>query len=153
MSLRVVVERRNYLADRTLGWLNVYDGAALVFRCACLELPWKDNASKVSCVPAGKYPLVLEYSSAFKADLWELKMTPGRSECKIHAANYPSQLLGCIAPGLIHADLDKDGRLDAARSREARLKFQAAMGDAKASTIEIVGDGRDVLKPGMNGYK
>jgi len=149
----VVVERRAYMATRTLGWLNVYDGPVRVFRCACLELPWKDNESKVSCVPAGEYPLHKEHSNAFGVDLWELKLVPGRSECKIHSANYPSQLLGCIAPGMIHADLDKDGRLDAAKSREALKRFHDAMGGDTVSTIRIEGDGRDVLKPGMNGHK
>lgn len=118
-----------------------------------MELPWKDNGSKVSCIPAGEYPLVLEHSPAFKTDLWEIKDVPGRSECKIHSANYPSQLLGCIAPGLMHADLDRDGKLDAARSKEARLKFHAAMGDETKATIYIAGDGSDVLKEGMNGFK
>jgi hypothetical protein len=141
------------MADRTLGWLNVYDGPIRLFRCACLELPWKDNEPKISCVPAGTYPLHKEYSSAFKDHLWELKLVPGRSECKIHSANYPSQLLGCIAPGLIHADLDRDGRLDAAKSKQARLAFHAAMGEETVSEIHIVGDGRDVLKEGMSGYK
>jgi len=147
----VVIDRRNYLPSRTLGWLSVWEGPVRLFRCACLELPWLNNEAQKSCVPAGEYPLILEYSPSFKTDLWELKLVPGRSECKIHAANFPHELRGCIAPGMVHADLDRDGKMDLASSRKARLLFHEAMGKDKQAQLVIKGDGRDVLKKGMNG--
>lgn len=34
------------------------------------------------------------------AKVWWLQNVPGRSMIEIHIANYPRQLLGCLAPGL-----------------------------------------------------
>jgi len=70
-------------------------------------------------------------------DLWELKDVPGRSEVKIHAANYVAQLWGCIAPGLKASDLNGDGTIDVSDSRIALVRLMAAMGDVKAALIEI----------------
>lgn len=150
-DLRVVLKRSVYEADRTLGWLSVWNGPVQVYRKACIELPWKDNAPRTSCVPAGTYPIVREHSPAFREDLWELKNVPGRSECKVHAANYPTELKGCIAPALFHADINKDGRLDGVSSRKALAMFHQALFGLRECTITIEGDGRDVLMSGMNG--
>lgn len=144
-GLHVLLKRSSYGKDRTLGWLEVYDGPIRVKRLACLELPWLMNAPRISCIPAGTYPLVLEMSARFKMPLWEIKDVPGRSECKVHAANFPGELNGCVAPGLIHADLDKDGKMDLASSRAARMAFHEALKDVTRTTITIVGDGRDKL--------
>lgn len=144
-TMRVVLRRTQYLADRTLGYLSVWKGPIRVFQCACLELPWKDNKARVSCIPAGVYPLVLEYSPAFKAKLYELYEVPGRSEVKLHAANYPSQLLGCIAPALGHRDINGDGVPDGVSSKVALSRFHTAMEGVLKTTIEVVGDGRDTV--------
>lgn len=147
------LKRSTYLPDRVLGWLTVRQGPIQLFRCASLELPWSMNANRISCVPAGLYVIELEYSDKFKSELWELKGVPGRSEVKIHGANYPSELLGCIAPGLFHSDINKDGKLDVTSSRLARERLHEALGDIRSTTISIEGDERDVLKAGMNGYR
>lgn len=65
-----------------------------------LELPWKDNAKGISCIPEGIYELVLSYSPRFGRMLYEVKNVPGRRGIRIHSANYTSQLHGCIAPGI-----------------------------------------------------
>ena len=80
-----------------------------------------------------------EYSNSFKEFLWELKGVPGRSEIKIHRANYPKDLLGCIALGLSHADIDKDGLLDVISSRVAVERFHTAMDGFTESSILIAG--------------
>lgn len=78
-----------------------------------------------------------EYSNSFREFLWELKNVPGRSEIKIHVANRPSELLGCIALGLSHSDIDKDGILDLISSRKAVDRFHEAMNGATSGTITI----------------
>lgn len=55
---------------------------------AIVELPWRDNKEKVSCIPTGEYLCKFEYSDKFKKKLYELKDVPGRSEVKIHSGNY-----------------------------------------------------------------
>lgn len=66
--------------------------------CDAIELPWKDNARNISCIPEGKYPLAKRYSKRFG---WHIlvKDVPGRSGILIHLANNAmKELRGCIAP-------------------------------------------------------
>src|SRR5690606_26150009 len=66
--------------------------------CYAIELPWKDNARNISCIPEGSYPLVKRYSKRFG---WHIliKDVPDRSSILIHPANdAQKELQGCIAP-------------------------------------------------------
>jgi Family of unknown function (DUF5675) len=71
--------------------------------CHTIERPWNggDNAQCVSAILPGTYELKLEPSNHFHRDLLHLQNVPARTHVMIHPANYPSQLEGCIAPGLI----------------------------------------------------
>lgn len=63
-----------------------------------IELPWKNNASRISCIPEGKYELRKRYSQRFGWHL-ELMNVPGRQLILIHPANDAlKELRGCIAP-------------------------------------------------------
>lgn len=91
MKLELV---RTYYAEGTNGIL-MQNGLAL---CHTIELPWKDNQPKISCVPEGTYQLAKRYSAKFG---WHLQLmnVPGRSLILIHSANDAQrELLGCIAP-------------------------------------------------------
>jgi hypothetical protein len=84
----------------TVGYLYVKDESNnIIFSCFTIELPWKNNEDKVSCIPAGVYPLVWEFSQHFGRNLWEIKNVPQRDECKLHVANRVSELLGCAGLG------------------------------------------------------
>lgn len=140
--------------DRTVGYLIVKKHGVQLWRGCSIELPWLDNAKGVSCFAVGDYPLILERSDRFDKELWEIKDTPGRSECKVHNASYVSQLEGCVAPGLSFADINKDGVIDVVNSKIALAEFHAAMGDARKSIIHVTSImGSRVLGPGMNGYR
>lgn len=69
------------------------------YECFTLELPWRDNQENISRIPEGRYKVVLEMSDHFKMILPELKGVPNRKEIKIHIANFPEELKGCIAVG------------------------------------------------------
>lgn len=64
-----------------------------------IELPWKNNQRKISCIPANDYvaAAVRRYSNDRYA-LW-VQDVPGRSEIMVHQANYPKDVLGCLGPG------------------------------------------------------
>lgn len=110
-----VLLRRDYKGkDCTLG--KLYFGEDMV---EILELPWKDNLPRVSCIPEGEYEVERTYSPAFKKKLWLVKNVPNRSGIRIHSANYVHELLGCLAPGLKRYDLNKDGIMDISDSRKA----------------------------------
>lgn len=114
MDYKVTLKRDYKGTNCTLG--KLYFGEDFV---ETLELPWKDNAPKISCIPEGIYDVEKTYSPAFKKDLWLIKNVPGRSGIRIHSANYVSELLGCIAPGMERYDLNKDGIIDMKSSKKA----------------------------------
>jgi len=129
--------RTVHQSAQTLGNLLVIDGTDLLFQCRTLELPWKDNQTATSCAPAGTYPVVLEYSPAFGTHLWELKDVPGRSEIKIHPANFARQLRGCIALGDQHVFIDKDQFKDIINSRKTVDQFHKVMAGMVKTRIHI----------------
>jgi hypothetical protein len=66
--------------------------------CNTIELPWKRNEKRVSCIPEGKYFIKKRYSQKFK---WHLEVVDvaNRSLILFHSANNALQELnGCIAP-------------------------------------------------------
>lgn len=63
-----------------------------------VELPWRDNAKMVSCIPAGKY-LCKRVKSPKHGDTFEITGVPGRSSVLFHKANTIADLLGCIGVG------------------------------------------------------
>src|ERR1700709_2663799 len=63
-----------------------------------IELPWKDNHTRVSCIPEGKYELIKRWTSQFGRHL-QIMDVPGREYILIHPANEAlHELKGCIAP-------------------------------------------------------
>lgn len=66
--------------------------------CLTIELPWKNNERKVSCVPEGKYTITKRYSKKYGWHL-ELKDVKYRRLILMHPANNAiKELQGCIAP-------------------------------------------------------
>lgn len=105
--------------NQTTGTLLIVDmdqNCQPIFGSLCIERGARNNQQMVSNIPAGTYPIVWEWSPAFKRMLWEIKDVPGRSECKIHPSNYWKQLNGCIAPGIKLKDMDSDGYYDVTSS-------------------------------------
>jgi len=85
---------RTYYPTGTNGDL-LFNGVVL---CHTIELPWKDNQHKISCIPEGKYELVKRYSIKFRWHL-QLKNVEDRDLILIHPANDAfRELKGCIAP-------------------------------------------------------
>lgn len=85
---------REYKPSGTNGLLSL-DGVQI---CYTIELPWKNNRRKVSCIPEGRYRLRKRYSQQRNWHL-ELMDVPARSLILIHAANDAlKELQGCIAP-------------------------------------------------------
>ena len=85
---------RTYYPTGTNGDL-IYNGLKL---CHTIELPWKDNEHRISCIPEGKYELEKRYSIKFRWHL-QLKDVKDRDLILIHPANDAiRELKGCIAP-------------------------------------------------------
>lgn len=66
--------------------------------CKAIELPWKENKPRESCIPEGRYKVSKRTSNKYKQHL-HVDKVPGRSLILIHPANDAmKELAGCIAP-------------------------------------------------------
>ena len=115
--VQAVLIRRDTGDQGTFGDFHLLDGR---FRCKTVELPWRENARGVSCIPAGIYLFKWRTDSPAHGECYEewddpetakKEDVPERDCVQIHAANlagdaakgYVAQLRGCIAPGLAFA--------------------------------------------------
>lgn len=89
-----LILNRSYFPDGTNGKLECSGNLV----CHTIELPWKMNERKVSCIPEGRYSLRKRYSAKYK---WHIEVVgvPNRSFILLHPANdAQKELEGCIAP-------------------------------------------------------
>ena len=69
------------------------------FHIHTLELPWRDNQRRISCIPTGKYKCKLDFYNRGGYKAFQVMDVPDRSEIKIHIGNWTKNVLGCIATG------------------------------------------------------
>lgn len=121
MAEKIYTLERVYLADRTLGSWYGPDGGLV---CKTLELPWKNNERKVSCIKEGIYPVT--YSPPVLADdpnteadesggrqprpyaHYIVHRVPGRSGILVHKGYNPSWSQGCILVSSRFANVESD---------------------------------------------
>lgn len=58
------------------------------FSCFTLELPWRDNRTNLSCIPAGIYQVSMRYSPKYKKYYYGIEEVKGRSGILIHSGNF-----------------------------------------------------------------
>lgn len=124
----ITITRDLMTSEATLGRLRVNG-----FECVTLELPWRDNAEDVSCIPPGTYKARITYSNKFKRALPELLDVPGRSKVRIHAGNTTRDTQGCVLVG--------EERVDSApmitKSQVTLTELFDALHPAKAFWVNI----------------
>lgn len=137
--MKKVTILRHFGDDKqTLGTLTV-DG----FACKTLELADKNNASKISCIPRGKYIVKWTKSPLFSLHAghdvftYEIQNVPNRGGIRIHSANFFHQLLGCVAVGDSLKDINMDGELDIIHSGNTLNKFHEVM-NKETFELEII---------------
>ena len=96
-----------------------------------LELSWKGNKNRISCIPTGVYKVVRRTSDKYGEHFHVLDV-PQRDYILMHHGNYAgsinpktgkSDILGCILPGKEHVDINKDGYLDVTQSKDTMSKL------------------------------
>ena len=127
----VEIKRIEQTEEVTIGSLLV-DGAIV---CWVLEEPWRENESGISCIPAGEYPLELEYSPSKNRELWTIKNVPGRSYVRIHIGNTVDDTEGCPLTGSKIGWLH--GKRAVLESRVAFDKFMEKMEGADSAKIYV----------------
>ncbi len=136
-------------SKQSLGMLCVMD---TVFHAKTLELGWHNNASNISCFPAGIYickwtrsPRLSRESlarwlkknpSKKESDApddvknvytYEITGVDGRAGLRFHSANWFFELKGCVALGSIFKDLNADMELDIVHSGDTIKAFNELM--------------------------
>ena len=99
-----------------------------------LELPWRNNTRKRSCIPAGVYQCRIRVSPRF-GRVYEITGVPARSLILIHSGNragdvtkgLKSDVEGCILLGLSRAKLA--GQPAVLESRPALTVFMQTMNE------------------------
>lgn len=115
---KLVLVRLKEFADRFLGVLFVFDGLEERGKFSVLELPWRDNAREISCIPDGTYVVSPRHNAKFGDHLIVHKVL-NRDFILFHSGNLPEHTHGCILVGLRHGDIDGDGIPDVLSSRTA----------------------------------
>jgi 7-cyano-7-deazaguanine synthase in queuosine biosynthesis len=119
----MIIERFSYESKQVLGEMTLYSkDNKVLFKCKTLELADKNNQKQVSCIPAAKYKVVKRTSAKYK-EHFHITNVPNRDFILIHTANTYKQLLGCIAVGTDHKDIDNDGFRDVINSKVAMKKL------------------------------
>lgn len=109
----------------------VYEGVAFAIT---LELPWKQNASLISCIPAGDYRCTRVVSPKF-GETYEVTGVPGRTHVLFHKGNRVTDTNGCI---LIGESFSKDAdRPIIADSLHGYWEFRSILGTDEEFLIRI----------------
>lgn len=140
MATKAVAILRRQSTDLR-GTPGLFTIPSLGFSCACLELPWLQNQSGVSCIPAGSYTVQWTMSAKYKRIIPLVIPTGKRTGIRIHSANwggsvaagFKADLLGCIALGTSTVLLNRQWFLQ--NSRATILKFQQAVGQKEFQLV------------------
>ncbi|MCI5628479.1 MAG: DUF5675 family protein [Clostridium sp.] len=142
--MNLTLKRLNLTPNYTEGELYVNG----VYFCKTLEDTNRDlnkngqfdnNEKKVygeTCIPYGKYKVILSYSPKFKRELPEILEVPNFQGIRIHRGNKISDTLGCVLCG----EKIKNGYLSNSTPYEIKLVelFKQAKSRNEESFIEII---------------
>ncbi len=136
--MKCVLQRTESGDQGTFGRLVLPDGMTFFTG----ELPWRENRSNVSCIPADTYECRWTMSPRFRRMMYILLGTSPRAGIRKHSANlmgdkakgYRAQLNGCIALGERLGWLD--GQKALLLSAPAMRRFETAMA-GRPFTLEI----------------
>lgn len=128
--MKVVIERFIRNNKQTLG--NMFIDGRLVAKT--LELPWLNNARRISCIPTGEYQVVKRISQKYRNHFHILNV-PARDWILIHHGNFNKDTLGCILVGRTHTDINRDTLIDVTNSLATMAELTALL--PNSFTLEI----------------
>ncbi|MEM1135046.1 MAG: DUF5675 family protein [Bacteroidota bacterium] len=142
--MHAILQRNEYTDKQVLGEFKLFDSTGKeIFAAASLELPWRNNQSKISCIPTGKYRAVRrssdKYPESYHIQELDSDQVKNRSWILIHKGNYHTDILGCILLGEGHIDIDGDGYKDVYSSGKVISQLVSIAGEG-GFTLEILGE-------------
>lgn len=124
----------------TLGHLVDDEEKVLAVTC---ELPWRNNAHSVSCIPAGEYT-AKRTQHPEHGEVFQVMDVPDRDEILLHIGCLPRDTKGCILLGTQFGHVDyADGKPGASgegvtQSHAAFAAFMAAMNGIDSFPLTVV---------------
>ena len=94
--MKIITIRRVYYYPED-GTFGIIDDDGTIFGLT-VELSWKQNQKKISCIPDGEYVCKRIQSPTF-GNTFEVTNVPNRTEILFHIANTVLDLEGCIGIG------------------------------------------------------
>ena len=88
-------------------------------------------------IVAGTCTCKYTFSPKFQKYTYEVLGVPNRVGIRIHSGNYSTDSEGCIILGLTHADINNDGIIDVASSRDAIAQLENFFGREDFTLIII----------------
>jgi hypothetical protein len=121
----IIVTRTNKSQDGIFGTLSIDIDP---YKCVTLE-------NLALEIPVGIYPVIYRWSEDFQQIMPHI-VVPTRTAVMFHWANWPKQLLGCIALGT-----EEDFKDDmVTESKDAWIKFAEAITDQPNLTLKVEED-------------
>lgn len=119
--MKGIINRLVLEDKQTLGWFYLYDELQEVFKCAVLELPFKDNKQNISSICSGIYTAKLRYSEKYG---WHYHIldVENRTLILMHFGNFYRDTKGCLLFGNGFTDIDGDGYRDVTSSKKTMQK-------------------------------
>ena len=120
---------------QTTGHMFLSDGERTYAHFMSLELPWKNNEVRVSCIPVGTYICRVRYSEKYGRHL-EVEV-PGRTLILLHYGNFFKDTKGCILVGKGFSKIDGDDRFDVTQSKVSMNKLMSFIQDDERIRLTI----------------
>ena len=95
-------------------------------RFTTVELPWRGDAPNISCFAPGDHHCIWAWSPRHGEDVYHVLGDDKRSGLEVDAANWASELRGCVAIGRKLAHFPKMG-WGITNSRSSRRRFYREM--------------------------
>lgn len=141
--MHATLERKDYTDKQVTGVFRLFDTEGNeLFSAFSLELPWRNNERRKSCIPTGKYRADFrsspKYPQSYHIKELDADQVNGRDWILIHQGNYYTDILGCILLGSRLHDINGDGYKDVIRSRHTMRRLIDIVGEG-SFTLEIIG--------------
>lgn len=114
-----MILERTYYADSTIGRVRSPHFDRLLW---LLELPWRNNAKRISCVKPGRYRYRVAYSPQAGRDVIWLEDKHDRENVQWHPGNTLDDIVGCGLP-CYELGSDDEGRPRAQAPTVAALDY------------------------------
>jgi hypothetical protein len=127
LTRQLIIDRIDPGTKQTIGKAYVIDAnGSTIFDCWTLELPWRQNQIRISCIPIGDYLVTKRWSKKF-GQHFHVRGVDGRTYILIHPGNFYTDIEGCILVGSDLSDINADGLIDVINSGDTMDKLLELM--------------------------